>query len=702
MLIKKKINKETSVKLIKYINSTFLNPYYTPNINESNSFKKITFALQLLNMKKSLFLWMILSAFNTLFSQEKIGVVERDIVINKKQDKENVPLDSIKNMYGGRYVDYKIITQAYDTIQIDTTLNIHKYFRHNYTQQDDFEWVGFANQGQTYNKLGYDLINNQITPNLGVTAKLYNYYEVEDMKYYHVPTPSTILYYRSGFDGQILNSTFTTNFGKHQNFSIGYKGLRSIGDYQNSRASHVNFRVAYTYYNPKKRYQFRLHIITQKLDNQENRGLTTNSITEFMDDNPDFSSRGRVDVNLYDSESFFKTSRYYYEHELRILNSKDSLHQNLTNLKLGHSISIENRKYEFKSTDTDYFDNTPSIYGTRTDDVTNDKTEFNTSKNQVYIKFNSPWVLGNFKVFGTVYNTSQIYDALKTVDTKTISKENNLDYTSFGATWNSKYKGIFLNAYGEQVLNGGNLGSNIHINAGFKLKDNTLVQGGLQLKTSAPNSNTTLFQSNFSNLNWDNVTSFENEISRILYGNIKTKWINADVYLHQLKNYTYFNTNSVASQYNQTIDYVKVKLSNEFKWKKIHLNNSILLQKVTQGSEAFRVPDLVTRNLLYYQDYFFKGKPLLAQIGVSFKYFTKYYANELNPVLNEFYIQNTTKIGGYPTLGAFVNGQVRRTRIYFKVENISASVTGKNYFASPSQPTNDLTLRLGLVWNFWN
>lgn len=653
-------------------------------------------------MKKSLFLWVILIAFNSVFSQEKVAVVERKIVTNKKQDKKNIPLDSITNMYGARYVDYKIITSEYDTIQVDTTLTIQKYFKHNYTQKDDFEWLGFANQGQTYTKLGYNLVDNQITPKLGVTAKLFNYYEAEDMEYYHVPTPTTILYYRSGFDGQVLNSTFATNFGKFQNFSIGYKGLRSIGDYQESRASHVNFRVAYTYYNPKKRYQFRFHVISQKIDNQENGGLTDTSITGFKEDDPDFSSRSRLNVNLYDSESFFKTTRYYYEHELRILNSKDSLQKNLTNLKLGHTISLENKKYEFQSTDTEYFDANPSIYGTRTDDITNDKTEFNTAKNQVYLKFNSPWILGNFKVFGSLYNTAQVYETLKTVGTESISKENNIDYTSFGATWNSKYKGVFLNAYGEQVINGGNLGSNIHVNAGFTLKNNTLVKAGLQLKTAAPNSNTTLFQSNFSNLNWDNVSSFDNEISRILYGNIKTKWINADVYLHQLKNYTYFNTNSVASQYNQTIDYVKIKLSNEFEFGKFHLNNSILFQKVTQGADVFRVPDLVTRNAFYYQDYFFKGDPLFAQIGISFKYFTKYYANELNPVLNEFYIQNNTQTGGFPTFGAFVNGEVRRTRIYFKVENITASLTGRNYFASPSQPTSDLTMRLGVVWNFWN
>ena len=93
---------------------------------------------------------------------------------------------------------------------------------------------------------------------------------------------------------------------------------------------------------------------------------------------------------------------------------------------------------------------------------------------------------------------------------------------------------------------------------------------------------------------------------------------------------------------------------------------------------------------------------MLAQIGVTFKYFTKYLANDFNPVLNEFYLQNETEIGNYPSFNVFVNGEVRRTRIYFIVENVTASLTGRNYFATSNQPTKDLTIRLGLVWNFWN
>ena len=38
----------------------------------------------------------------------------------------------------------------------------------------------------------------------------------------------------------------------------------------------------------------------------------------------------------------------------------------------------------------------------------------------------------------------------------------------------------------------------------------------------------------------------------------------------------------------------------------------------------FMMQEIVTRNTLYYKDYWFKGKPMLVNIGATFNYFTKY------------------------------------------------------------------------------
>ena len=90
------------------------------------------------------------------------------------------------------------------------------------------------------------------------------------------------------------------------------------------------------------------------------------------------------------------------------------------------------------------------------------------------------------------------------------------------------------------------------------------------------------------------------------------------------------------------------------------------------------------------------------QTGISVKYFTKYKMDGYNPLLSEFYSQQTTEIGNFPILDIFVNAKVRQTRIYFKLDNFGTIfLKDKNYFSAPNYPYRDFVIRFGLVWNFF-
>ena len=155
------------------------------------------------------------------------------------------------------------------------------------------------------------------------------------------------------------------------------------------------------------------------------------------------------------------------------------------------------------------------------------------------------------------------------------------------------------------------------------------------------------------------------------------------------------------SQYDGTINYLSVKASREFKFGKFALDNTILYQKVEQTDEILNVPDLVTRNTFYFTTYMFK-KALFLQTGLTLNYFSKYYANDYNPVIGEFFVQNQKEIGNHPNLDFFINAKVQRTRIYFKAEHFNSSFMGNDFYASPNNPSRDFTIRFGLIWNFFN
>ena len=141
-------------------------------------------------------------------------------------------------------------------------------------------------------------------------------------------------------------------------------------------------------------------------------------------------------------------------------------------------------------------------------------------------------------------------------------------------------------------------------------------------------------------------------------------------------------------------------MSKEIKFRKFAIDNTVLYQEVAQEDIILNVPKILTRNTLYFSDFVFK-KAMLLQTGITFQAFTKYYGNEYNPLIGEFYTQEIRRIGGYPLIDLFVNARVRQARIYFKAEHVNAAFTGRNYFASPTTPYKDFLIRFGIVWTFF-
>ena len=105
-----------------------------------------------------------------------------------------------------KYTDYKIISFKNDTTIVDTTLTLKKHYKFNFLRKDNFELLPFHNQGQTFNNLGYNFKDISQFPDIGFRAKQFNYFEKEDVDYYHVPTPTTEVLYRTGLEqGQVLD-----------------------------------------------------------------------------------------------------------------------------------------------------------------------------------------------------------------------------------------------------------------------------------------------------------------------------------------------------------------------------------------------------------------------------------------------------------------------------------------------------------------
>lgn len=335
-----------------------------------------------------------------------------------------------------KYTDYKIISIKRDTTIIDTTLTIQKEYKYNFRRKDNFELLEFHNQGQTFTNLAYDFNNISLFPDIGYRAKQFLYMNIDDINYYHVPTPTTEILYKTGLQqGQVLDALFTLNFSKRLNVSIAYKGLRSLGQYRQSLSSTGNFRSTLTYSTPKDQYRIRMHATFQDFTNEESGGIADEMVEAFETDNESFINREVIDVNLDDTENIFKGTRLYIDHNYKLFSSKDSTNQkDFSNLKVGHILQYEKKSYKFTQGTSN-----SDIFGASyiSSDISEDSENLLTN-NQAYLEFNSKYILGKFKAkanYTTVnYGYNSIYNP--NLDFNKIKLKG--DAVSVGAEWRGK------------------------------------------------------------------------------------------------------------------------------------------------------------------------------------------------------------------------------------------------------------------------
>ncbi|HQE34800.1 MAG TPA: putative porin [Flavobacterium alvei] len=645
------------------------------------------------------FLVVLLFCSTLLFSQEKNSRKPNilDNLIGKDSVKKNEPVATIDM--------YRVITLERDTTYIDTSLTIQKKYSHNYLRKDLFGLLAFPNEGQTYNTLQYSLNTFSPLPEFGFKAKHFNFIEANQIRYCSVATPVTEFYFKSVMQkGQNVDAFFTVNTSPRFNFSLAYKGLRSDGKYINQMASTGNFRFTASYNTKNKRYFANTHFTGQDILNEENGGIT--DVEAFESGNPDYLTRERLEVYLKDARSFLKGKRVFLDHFFRINSVKGN-----NNLYVSHQFNYENKFFEYNQPTV-----TSTVGGTtvyrfgdsyKTSGI-NDQTHYNKTYNKVGLAYENS-TLGKFHFFVDDFFSNYYYNQILILDDQTIPASLSRRIDSYGGQYDyqkNKWTGKFLfsRSFTNQSL------SNLDAKMQYELNDETLLSFQYQNINKLPNDNYNLYQSSFVNYNWSN--DFKNEKINSIIVNANSPWVNLSVQYSTFNDHLYFADSTTEdqiklhqqivapAQYANTINYLSVKASNEFKFWKFALDNTILYQKVDQSDLILNVPEFLTRNTLYFSQEMF-NKSLFFQTGVTFNYFTNYYGNEYNPVIGEFFVQNKKEIGNYTNFDFFFNARIQRTRIYVTLEHFNSSLSGYNYLASPTNPIGDFIIRLGLVWSFF-
>ena len=653
----------------------------------------------------SFFVIIFVSSFSLLYSQEH-QTESKPVVVEEETTKQKTTTNTLKNILQIKQdtldkspkadiKKYISINIQGDSIYLDTTLTIKKHYKFNYLRKDNLELLKYSNIGQTYNNLTHRFDDLSFLPEFSFSSKSHAYLSSNDIKYFQVPTPLTEMVFKTVMkQGQHTDVFFTTNTSENFNFSIAFKGLRSLGNYQNILSGSKFFRLTTKYNSSNERYNFKMHFVSQGFENKENGGLNDESILNFESEDPLFNERSKLSVKFEDATNYFSSKRYFLDHQFLLTKKKDSVNNKFS---LGH-------KFEYETLSSSYVQNVASsFYGDITPGLNNvdDKAEIKTTLNEFYTDLNSNF-FGKIKVIYTNYNYSYKSNSLSNEQVGFNQNENAISFKLNKNLFNHSLKAtVTKNLFGDR------LGNLINLNISSNAENNLKYSLGLNIISKHPGFYYELYKSGYSDINWENdikQTQIKNiflDLQSNLIGNL-----NLDFRL--IDNYTYFSLISeektlipAVNQNSSTIDYLKIKWNKEFKFGKFALDNSLVYQNVAQDGNFLNVPEFLSRNTIYYSNTVLKGA-LFFQTGLSVKYFSKYYSNEYNPLISSFHVQNDKKIGGFPMIDIFVNAKIKQTRLFLKAEHFNSTFSGNNFYSSPSYPYRDFVIRFGLVWNFFN
>ena len=620
--------------------------------------------------------------------------------------------DSLMNRFGDKSTrlnknpdakiqDYLIITRQNDTIVVDTSLTIEKYHKINFLREDNFELIPFSNTGIAYNTLSFSAIKS-IKTKMGASNKYISYDSVDDVVYYDLPTPFTELMYRSVFEqGQLLDAVYAVNTSRQFNFSISRKGLRSLGNYQNFLSNTSNFSFTTNYFSKNRKLKIRSHYSNQKLFSEQNGGISDSDISNFENGNSQFLDRGVFDPNFENAHNEFLGKRFYSDQTF-ILKEKDSL--NNRSLEFFNSVYFEEKKYKFQQKLSDEFFGDSFV-----SQEINDKLFLNSFNLQTGLVLQSD-KFGKFNL-GLRYIADRYFLENYQIDDFVDNSQNINSKTAYlNGSYSKQFSKIKLKLNTENFIFGDNQSNSFSSIIKFNLKNENSLALKYNFYSVVPSYNTLLYSSNYENYNWDN--EFDNTATNSVSLNlILSNILDLDIDLISVKKHVQFekliddnspginNYSIIPVQYLDNLEVLKIKLARKIKFGKFSIDSKLLLQK-TISDNIINLPEIVSRNTIYYSTHMFK-KALYLQTGFGVKYFSKFYMNGYDPLLSELYVQNDKEIGEFPIIDFFINAKIQQTRLYFKFEHFNSSFTGYNYYSAPNYPYRDFTFRFGLVWNFF-
>lgn len=252
--------------------------------------------------------------------------------------------------------------------------------------------------------------------------------------------------------------------------------------------------------------------------------------------------------------------------------------------------------------------------------------------------------------------------------------------------------GLFGGVEGDLYLNG-------DVSSRFRMLGDTVSISAYGGYTNA--SNSWLLAHYASNhFIWDNKYNNMKEVK--VGGQLVIPWTRTSISagLRNIKDYVYFNEQSLPTQYHGNVQILSLSLEQKLKFGIWNWNNSITYQ-ATSKWEVIPLPALTIYSNMFLN---FRAFHVLdIQVGVDCDYYTRYVGLAYQPATMTFHTQNETKVGNYPFCNAYLTAKLYKCRFYVLWSNVNQGWFGMtNYFSIPHYPLNPRCLQFGVSVDFAN
>lgn len=484
-----------------------------------------------------------------------------------------------------------------------------------------------------------------------------------------------ITYINASRKEQLFKINHIQQFGKLLALNFDLNKISSPGAYINQEANRTNFVGSLDFHTENNKYRIKLSTDIKRFFYEENGGLL--NIDDF--ENSVFDNERTYNVNLSSSNSYYKNYDY-------------SLLQRLDLFQLNSNPVYLKHKIVYNSTNRVFFDNDPlsTIYqDIFIDSISTIDSIYNrTISNTAFLGFRNYNL--SFELFGQYdyVNYAQTY-GLDTI------------YHNTYAGFSSKYKKNIISAeiiakYGIYGYRQNDIVSELLVSAN---QEKYTLSAGASYFLTEPDLNFVNYTSN--HFEWKNY-NYDKQSVLGLNVAFKLKKLQLELTVESkfLNNTLYFDTLAQANQDGNSNSINSFSVAKNYKLLNFHFRTAIIYQ-ITSDEYIYPLPDLISRQIAYYEKYVFRGA-LKLQFGVGASYTTDYYGYAYMPAIAHFYTQNNKQLGYYPQIDVFLNTHLKRAQIFLKYEHINAGRSLEKSYAVPGYPSLNKSLKFGVSWNMFD